>query len=78
MSDEIMNSENTAEIAITQQTHEPRKWTDDEINTIKNTVAKDATDEELNFQDNFSLYQRVLIFCPLQARPPARITRRLT
>ena len=48
MSDEfINNSENTAEIAITQQTHEPHKWTDEEINTIKNTVAKDATDEEL-------------------------------
>lgn len=48
MSDEfINNSENTAEITITQQTHEPHKWTDEEINTIKNTVAKDATDEEL-------------------------------
>lgn len=47
MSDEIMNSENSPEISITQQTHEPHKWTDEEINTIKNTVAKDATDEEL-------------------------------
>lgn len=47
MSDEIMNSENSPEITITQQTHEPHKWTDEEINTIKNTVAKDATDEEL-------------------------------
>lgn len=48
MSDKFIdNSENTAEITITQQTHEPHKWTDEEINTIKNTVAKDATDEEL-------------------------------
>ena len=47
MSDEFMNSENSPEISITQQTHEPHKWTDEEINTIKNTVAKDATDEEL-------------------------------
>ena len=52
MSDEIINctdnSEVTAEIATTQQSKEPRrKWSDDEINTIKNTVAKGATDDEL-------------------------------
>ena len=52
MSEEIINctdnSEVTAEIATTQQSKEPRrKWSDDEINTIKNTVAKGATDDEL-------------------------------
>ena len=52
MSEEIINctdnSEVPAEIATTQQSKESRrKWSDDEINTIKNTVAKGATDDEL-------------------------------
>ena len=51
MSDNFTNSSDNsaamAELATPQQTKEPRKWTEDEINTIKNTVAKGATDEEL-------------------------------
>ena len=42
------NIEQTASIAVQEQNNNvPHKWTDDEINTIKNTVAKGASDSEL-------------------------------